>query len=371
MRHFTKPDFLYFLFLLRPRYKYGTVNHDESLTPDERPDTTSHSFTWKVERFGEGSSSALYDVAIVSDTLAYAVGEIYPKDSTGQIDTKRFNVARWNDREWSIQRLYYLFPGINPIRSVLAFNDHDVWFGMGSLIHWDGARYVEVEVPSTLFPSIARKMWGTSSDDLYIVGNAGNLVHFDGGRWSKLETGTTLTIQDIWGAKDPTTGTLEIIAVASEPFYASRGRRILRVSGTTITTLSDSGITQTLTGVWFSASRGYYISGGGIFDKHTLNDTEWLNALQGSGITVQYLDAIRGNAVNDVFAVGANGDVLHFNGSSWRNFRDQTALTYGEFHAIAVRGDLVCAVGEDLSRAVIAIGRRQRWGYRATKKAAT
>jgi hypothetical protein len=184
--------------------------------------------------------------------------------------------------------------------------------------------------------------------------------YFNGTQWQKLATGTTLAIQDIWGSKDPTTGTLEIIAVASEPFCASRGRRILRASGTTITTLSDSGITQTLTGVWFSASRGYYISGGGIFDKHSLNDTQWLNPLQGSGITVQYLSAIRGNAVNDFFAVGSNGDVLHFNGSSWRNFRDQTALSYGDYYAVAVRGDLVCAVGEDLSRAVIAIGRRQR-----------
>jgi hypothetical protein len=143
--------------------------------------------------------------------------------------------------------------------------------------------------------------------------------YFNGAQWQKLETGTTLTIQDIWGSKDPTTGTVEILAVASEPFYANRGRRILRISGTGVTTLSDSGITQTLTGVWFSASQGYYVSVGGIFGKNGLNDIQWLNGLQGSGITIQYLSAIRGNAVNDIFAVGSNGDVLHFNGISWRN----------------------------------------------------
>ena len=40
-------------------------------------DTTSHDFSWKTFTFGGGGGSVLNDVAIVNDTLAYAVGEIY------------------------------------------------------------------------------------------------------------------------------------------------------------------------------------------------------------------------------------------------------------------------------------------------------
>ena len=42
-------------------------------------DTTSHNFTWEIDTLGDGGSSVLRDVAIINDTLAYAVGEIYKK----------------------------------------------------------------------------------------------------------------------------------------------------------------------------------------------------------------------------------------------------------------------------------------------------
>ena len=51
-------------------------------------DTTSNDFTWQTYTFGDpgAGSSILNDIAIVNDTLAYAVGEVYLNDSTGQPD---------------------------------------------------------------------------------------------------------------------------------------------------------------------------------------------------------------------------------------------------------------------------------------------
>lgn len=267
---------------------FTSCNHDESVTPDERPDTTSHSFTWKVERFGEGSSSALYDVAIVSDTLVFAVGEIYEKDSLGNLDPNAYNLASWNGSAWTIQR--HRWQGVPvPIKSVFARGETDVWFDTWS--HWDGRGFQELAIDPIFIGYGVRRMWGIGGI-LYAVSREGFMGYFNGTQWQKLATNTPLTIQDIWGAKDPTTGTLEILAVASEPFYANRGRRILRIAGTDVTTLSDSGITQTLTGVWFSASRGYYVSGGGIFGKNGLNDIQWLNdsraPVSPSNILVQF-----------------------------------------------------------------------------------
>jgi len=44
---------------------------------DRPPDTTNHEFTWQTFTLGDGGSSVLYDVAIINDTLAYAVS-VFP-----------------------------------------------------------------------------------------------------------------------------------------------------------------------------------------------------------------------------------------------------------------------------------------------------
>jgi hypothetical protein len=53
--------------------------------PATEPDTTSHDFTWTTYTLGDGQSY-LQDVYAVSDTDVWAVGEIYLKDSTGNLD---------------------------------------------------------------------------------------------------------------------------------------------------------------------------------------------------------------------------------------------------------------------------------------------
>lgn len=62
-------------------------------------DTTSHAFTWQSFTFGDGGGSCtLYDVAIINDTLAYAVGEIYTNGTM-------YNLARWNGQQWELKQL--------------------------------------------------------------------------------------------------------------------------------------------------------------------------------------------------------------------------------------------------------------------------
>ena len=43
------------------------------------------------------------------------------------------------------------------------------------------------------------KIWGSSSNDLYVVGNNGKIAHYNGTSWQRIESGTTLNINDIWG----------------------------------------------------------------------------------------------------------------------------------------------------------------------------
>ena len=58
------------------------------------------------------------------------------------------------------------------------------------------------------------KIWGTSLNDLYFVGNH-EIVHYNGQSWTKIKSGTELDFHDIYGATDSKTGEQQILAVCS------------------------------------------------------------------------------------------------------------------------------------------------------------
>jgi len=327
---------------------------------DRPPDTTSHEFTWQTFTFGDGASSVLYDVAIINDTLAYAVGEIYKLDSTGNWDPNAYNLARWNGQHWELKRIY-TYSTCNavdyaPLRAIWVFSDSSILVTSGgSLGRYNG----RINTPDCsirpLVTGSINKIWASSENGVYVVGNNGFIAHYDGVEWRRIESGTTLDIGDLWGATDRATARLELLAVAGNP-YTSLDRKILRISGTTVTVLSDSGIGQPLTGIWFDPNRHYYVVGSGIYEKDDLSDPAWRNSPL--DITTFYINKVRGTAVSDVFVCGAYGELLHYNGSSWWSYRSETGLVNGQYYAIAAKGTLVIAVGYESPRAVVVIGRR-------------
>ncbi len=107
--------------------------------------------------------------------------------------------------------------------------------------------------------------------------------------------------------------------------------------------------------VWFIPNKHYYVGGNGIYEKNLLSDSLWNNRNDKSK---NYTTSIRGNSLNDVFTVGSYGELLHWNGVRWVNFINQTSLSSGAYGAIAVKGNLVIAVGLDNGKAVILKGMR-------------
>ncbi|MCK9280031.1 MAG: glucosyl transferase, partial [Melioribacteraceae bacterium] len=89
-------------------------------------------FVWETFTFGEHSSSSLYDVAIIDENNIWAVGEIYLKDSTGQIEPHYYNLAKWDGSTWHLSRVYYYQNGaayLTHLRTIQAFNKDDIWLG--------------------------------------------------------------------------------------------------------------------------------------------------------------------------------------------------------------------------------------------------
>jgi hypothetical protein len=152
------------------------------------------------------------------------------------------------------------------------------------------------------------------------------------------------------------TGNLEILAVAARPFE-SFDRKILSVTGNTVSTLPDSGIIWTLDGVWFSPGRKYYVVGSGIYEKRWLSDPRWRNGPL--DITTYYTNTVRGSALNNVFVAGAFGEMLHNNGHTWQSYKQQTGLVNGQYYSLAVCNTMIIAVGYEYPRAVVLHGRRE------------
>jgi hypothetical protein len=318
-------------------------------------DTTSHNFTWTNYTLGDGSgSSCLYDVAIINDTLAYAVGQIYRNDTL-------FNAAKWNGRTWELRIFSSIICGsstsiVSPLRAIIAFNAADIWFSDGGeMIHLYEYGYFQDCSMNSLLSGAINKIWGTSGNDLYAAGGSGTIVHYNGTSWTKMESGTTLSINDIYGAYNSTTKQWEIIAVAGDP-GSSYDRKILQITGTSASPISDSPILWPLSGVWFVPYKHYYVVGSGIYEKKYFTDNSWLN--NPLDITPYYTTRVRGNEINDVLVCGAYGELLHFNGLTWKSYRTEVGLSNGAYSTIAVKNNLVIAVGEDNSHAALAIGRR-------------
>lgn len=61
---------------------------------------------------------------------------------------------------------------------------------------------------------------------------------------------------------------------------------------------------------------------------------------------------------NDAFLAGNFGEIAHFNGAGWRNYRQQLGLPNAVFGKVELRHHLVLAVGFTGTQALILKGTR-------------
>ncbi len=321
-------------------------------------DTTSHNFTWQMDTLGV-TSSVLSDVAIINDTLAYVVGEMYLRDSTGQLDPIFYNLARWNGQQWILQKILYNggpFVG----RWLLAFSENDIW--VNEHAHWDGTTWNFLFVGNPIFDGVrTNKAWGTSSNDFYVVGDNGFIAHYNGATWQSIGSMTGLNVRDIWSAANPRTGEEEILALASTNAPPVQGSMVLKIAGSSATPVSTTGMSPDMLGIWFVPERRYYAVGAGIHQKRMLTDSAW--NVYPPGVVTRFLSGgVRGQGINNVFVVGSFGEVVHFNGQSWFRYFSDIPLPTGALGGISVRDPLVLTVGllgtGTGTRGIVLIGRR-------------
>ena len=187
----TQDSVLYIDSLLpNQTYNYQAVLSTDTTIKSEKItaqtlEPTSHNFTWQTWEFGQHSSSVLYDVAIIGENNIWAVGEIYMNDSLGNPDPNAYNAVHWDGSEWELKRIYH-GSSCNPVdyppfKSIFAFSGTEIVLTSGGSIGWfDGVTNRTDCSINPILTGAINKIWGTSINDLYIVGNDGNIAYYNG-----------------------------------------------------------------------------------------------------------------------------------------------------------------------------------------------
>ncbi len=331
--------------------------------PVSTMDTTSHNFNWQTWTFGgQAGSCSINDVAIINENNIWATGEIYLMDTLGQPDPKAYNLLHWDGNGWGIERVY--FPAVcgstnqtpYPTQAIYQFDDGQLWISStgNKIVIIRGTTPIKSFCVPWSFP--INKIWGKSSNDLYIGGGIGVVVHYQNGQWSKLETGTDLDICDIWGNYNESKMEYEINLIAARHFQ-SPDRKIFTIQNNSVKELSTLNIRDgSIDGIWFQSKLKYYVVGNGIYTKNHIDDqSNWEDSL--ISLTLKYCYAIRGSSLNNIFICGSYGESLHFNGKTWKTFSDVPGFYGTEFYNVAIRENLVVLVGQRYNSGFIAIGK--------------
>lgn len=165
-------------------------------------------------------------------------------------------------------------------------------------------------------PGALLSVWGSSASDVWAVGaDAGDgagatLLHLEGGSWSRIDTGQS---GDLWWVHGFAGGPL---------FLSGSGGTILRYQDGALTRLSTPG-NGVVFGVWGSSPDQMWAVGGeaggasGAFAWRLEGDT-WSPApgFPSELSETAALWKVFGRGPNDVWMVGTNGTLLHWDGAS-------------------------------------------------------
>ncbi len=156
-----------------------------------------------------------------------------------------------------------------------------------------------------------------SASDVWAVGNSGAAVHYDGKNWTHVQTGTARDLTDVWARS------------ATDVWAAAGAGTMLRYDGTKWNTVTTGYPNDINTLVWGTANRVFVptafqfvlVYDGTTWtrqDAQTRNDTR--------------LAAITGTSNTDVWVLGYDRYISHFNGA-WSSTRPDPAanVNYGNY----------------------------------------
>jgi len=215
-------------------------------------------------------------------------------------------------------------------------------------------------------------MWGTSSEDFYIVGNNGNIAHYNGTNWEKIELDEDISeyyLSDIYGTED---GEVYIVGVDD---YFRKSVLIENASGKFKVFQRSDAVPENeifnpklygdLVSIWIDENRTVYTAGSYLYN---LKNDKWayVNSLPANkpyrgtyAYYRGYITSIRGNASNDILISGTNNTLMHFNGKTWRQLGEpydaDSNITWAR---VTIKGNAAAAVGKKGIKGIIILLKR-------------
>ncbi|MCR4418539.1 MAG: glucosyl transferase [Ignavibacteria bacterium] len=325
-------------------------------------DTTSRNFTWQVFEFGDIGLSALHDVAIIDENDIWAVGEIRIADTSINGYTT-YNAVHWDGSNWELKKIGRV--GGWACHTVFAFSANDIWFEGN--IHWDGSKYKVHMNGWPLMPNgdgwQVNKMWGSSSSDLYAVGYNDNIAHWDGNRWTKIESGVDVNFIDIHGQTSD--GKIFICGYNTVNEYKATLLEIkdknVRVKWYKTNVMTyDPPYGGTIHNIFTSGDYLFTVGSKGFFRENVRLGTYPKKVLD---YAPDWVYAMRGNDVNDVFTFSDQNEIYHYNGYNLRKIYGNHLILHA-FYGGNVKGDIVVGVGliyvdPTHSKALLVVGKRR------------
>lgn len=255
------------------------------------------------------------------------------------------------------------------LHSIWTSGDHVYAVGdEGLILHYDGAAWSSTSAP---YPVELWEVWGTGPDDVWAVGHAGTLLHLTDGEWQYHATDNFETLYAVWGTGDDDVyfggdhGALyhfdgetiaplqtdiastiwDLLGLDNGHLYVAAGDVWVREAETwtrlyedrycyTLAAIDDKLyvrwggflgqlVDNTLVVVpdqpgtacrWLGRSRGDRILTVGELGSVYAFQNEWATLRRGELIR---LGAIEGTGASDIYAVGQEGVVLHYDGQEW------------------------------------------------------
>lgn len=220
----------------------------------------------------------------------------------------------------------------------------------------DAEEFTAEVLPAGAHPSAAfMSVGGTSPDDVWVAGadpgTGGLALHWDGSQWTSL---TNSSLYDLWWVHAFDADTV---------MFAGAGATILSWDGVTLTRHKTPGLARdTVYGLWGASPDEVWAVGGwagrwGFLWRY--DGSEWQNVslpddmpLDANG-ELPALLKVWGRAKDDVYVVGGNGTILHYDGSSWSVVESgttarlftvtgddaQIAITGGDSSGVLLLGD--------------------------------
>jgi len=237
--------------------------------------------TMKESIPGSFSNVALLDIWGSSPGDLYAVGS-----GTLRFDGQIFhyNGTTWNKVSSGI---------FDRLRAVWGTSSNNVYaVGDSEIINYNGIRWAKVH--SGRYTSV----WGTDANNVYAAGSAGTIAHYDGAVWTNLSVPPGENLNEVWGFS------------ATEIYVVGNNGLIKKFDGSIWSSHSSPG-TEHLRKIWGRSSSDLFVLGDVTYHYDGATWSVFTTPFPKRMYDVWASDP------DNVYTVGEDGWILHYDGASW------------------------------------------------------